>query len=151
MTETGHKYLLFTLHGRRYALDLAQVAEVDDPPVTWPIPCAPACYPGAMNFHGDIVAVMDLAAFLGFPAIQRMEKVVVLDRNIAALAFLVERVERIVPQEQAQKSDPRGDNRENARISLPEGDAELLDAVAIAAAAADSINNRNVDNSSGCF
>jgi len=151
MTASGHKYLLFTLHGRRYALDLAQVAEVDDPPVTWPIPGAPACYPGAMNFHGDIVAVMDLAAFLGLPAIQRMEKVVVLDRSIAALAFLVERVERIVPQDQVQLPDPRSDNGANVLITLPEGDAVLLDATAIAAAAADSIGNRTVHRRSGCF
>jgi chemotaxis signal transduction protein len=151
MTEAARKYLIFTLHSRRYALDLAQVAEVDDPPVTWPIPGAPACYTGAMNFHGGIVAVMDLAAFLGFQAIQRMETVIVLDPGIAALAFLVERVERIVPQEQVNPPAPWSDNGATATISLPEGDAVLLDAAAIAEAAADSINDRNTAHRSGCF
>ena len=67
MTETEHKYLIFSLQGSRYAFDLAQVAEVCEPLPTWPVPGAPPCYAGAMNFHGTIVAVMDLAAFLGLP------------------------------------------------------------------------------------
>ena len=41
MKNTGHKYLIFTLAGRRYALDLSQVAEVNEPPSQFdrPIGC----------------------------------------------------------------------------------------------------------------
>jgi len=95
--EAGRKYLIFTLPGHRYAVDLAQVAEVDEPPTLWPIPGAPPSYPGAMNFHGSIVAVMDLTAFVGLPAGRPAEKVIVLAPAIASLALLVERVEQIVP------------------------------------------------------
>ena len=38
------------------------------PPHTWPIPGSPLRYVGAMNFHDTIVAVMDMAAFLGLPS-----------------------------------------------------------------------------------
>ncbi|MBI2353805.1 MAG: chemotaxis protein CheW [Deltaproteobacteria bacterium] len=140
MTKAGRRYLLFTLQGRFYALDLAQVAEVEEPPLMWPIPGAPSCYPGAMNFHGAIVAVMDLAAFLGHPGAGGREKVIVLDPAIASLAFLVERVVRIVPQEQVEMSAAPGDAFATALLELPEGTATLLDAAAIAARAAETIN-----------
>lgn len=143
MTKAGRRYLLFTLAGGRYALDLAQVAEVEEPPVTWPIPGAPPCYPGAMNFHGGIVAVMDLALFLGHPGGHGREKVVVLDPAIASLAFLVERVIRIVPGEQVGMSAPPAEAFATALLELPEGNATLLDGAGIAAGAAETINDRN--------
>lgn len=135
MTESGQKYLIFTLHGRRYAFDLAQVAEVDEPPPTWLIPGAPSYYPGAMNFHGTIVAVMDLAAFLGLPGNHRLEKVVVLNGALAALAFLVEQVERIVPAEQVQQGSQIQQvdtGISSITLTLANGDAILLDAAELA-------------------
>lgn len=129
MTEPGGKYLVFTLPGRRYAVDLSQVAEVEEPPTLWPIPGAPPCYPGAMNFHGSIVAVMDLAAFLGLPGIRQPEKLIVLDPAAASLAFLVERVESIVPADQVQFSDqarPGADGFSSGTLILPDGTTALL-------------------------
>lgn len=142
MTESERKYLLFTLQGRRYAFDLAQIAEVDEPPPVWPIPGAPACYAGAMNFHGTIVAVMDLAVFLGFSGDHCLEKVVVLNEGLAALAFLVERVERIVPADQVQCGGQvqQPDTGISTRtLTLADGDAVLLDAAELAHAAAERI------------
>ena len=141
MTATGYKYLLFTLHGRRYAVDLAQVAEIEEPPTLWPIPGVPACYPGAMNFHGSIVAVMDLAAFLGHPAATPPEKVIVLAPAIASLALLVERVEGIVPGEKARFSDEvRKPDKpySSGTLTLADGsDAELFDVTELARVAAE--------------
>lgn len=142
MTDVEQKYLLFTLQGRRYAFDLAQVAEVGEPLPTWPIPGAPACYPGAMNFHGTIVAVMDLAAFLGFSGEHCLEKVVVLNAGLAALAFLVERVERIVPADQVQygiQVQQLDTGISTRTLTLANGEAELLDAAELAHAATERI------------
>jgi len=142
MTESEHKYLLFTLQGRRYAFDLAQLAEVDEPLPTWPIPGAPPCYSGAMNFHGTIVAVMDLAAFLGFSSNQSLQKVIVLNAGIAALAFLVERVERIVPADQVQHGNQVQQLETGISyrtLVLADGDAVLLDAVELAQEATERI------------
>lgn len=142
MTEAARKYLIFTLAGRYYAFDLAQVTEVVEHPATWPIPLAPPCYHGAINFHGTIVAVMDLAIFLGLPGGHGAEKVIVLDTRIASLAFSVEGIIRITPPGQAE---PAGTPGEKAfalgQLSLPEGKVILLDAAAIAEHAADTINN----------
>lgn len=142
MTEAEQKYLIFTLQGRRYAFDLAQVAEVGEPMPTWPVPGAPPCYSGAMNFHGTIVAVMDLAAFLGLPGVHCLEKVVVLNSGIAALAFLVEQVERIVPADQVQYDNQvqQVDSGISSRtLTLANGDATLLDAAQLAQEATERI------------
>lgn len=141
MTVPARKYLSFTLSGRRYALDLAQVAEVVEQPATWPIPLAPRCYYGAINFHGAIVAVMDLAMFLGFPGGQGAGTTIVLDPRIAALAFSVEGSIRITPQGQAGLSGTPGDEAfALGQLDLPEGKVTLLDAAAIAEHAAETIN-----------
>jgi chemotaxis signal transduction protein len=95
-----------------------------------------------MNFHGSIVAVMDLAAFLGFPAVIGPEKVIVLDPGVAALAFLVERVERIVPAEQLRQDEvvpPAEDRFVSDTIVLAEGTALLLDAVLITKGAGEAL------------
>lgn len=141
MTEAIRKFLSFTLSGRRYAFDLAQVAEVVEQPATWPIPLAPPCYHGAINFHGAIVAVMDLAMFLGLPGGHGTEKTIVLDSRIAALAFSVEGSIRITPQGQARLSGTPGDEAfALGQLNLPEGKVTLLDAAAIAEHAAETVN-----------
>jgi purine-binding chemotaxis protein CheW len=141
MTGTNRKFLIFTLAGRRYALDLAQVAEVVEQPATWPIPLAPPCYHGAMNFHGTIVAVMNLALFLGLPGEYGTEKTVVLDTRIASLAFSVEDIIRISPLGQAELSGPpAGEAFACGQLNLPEGKVTLLDPIAIAEHAAKTIN-----------
>jgi len=141
MSAVERRYLIFALSGRLYAFDLAQVAEVSELRETWPIPGAPACYTGALNFHGTIVAVMDLAQIMGFSVCRLPEKLVILDPAIAALAFLVERVLRIVPENQVEKLDETGAERfANFLLVLPEGRATLLDAEAIVGQATEEIN-----------
>lgn len=141
MTGAARKYLIFTLSGRRYAFDLAQIAEVVEQPATWPIPLAPPCYQGAMNFHGTIVAIMDLGMFLGLPERHGAQKTIVLDSRIAALAFCVEDIVRITPPGQAELSGTPGDEAfVLGQLSLPEGKVLLLDAAAIAEHAAETVN-----------
>jgi chemotaxis signal transduction protein len=134
------KYLIFTLAGRRFAFDLAQVAEVVEKPATWPIPLAPSCYHGAINFHGTIVAVLDLAMFLGLSGGHGPDNVIVLDNRIAALGFSVECINRITPQGQAELSGKPGEDFTLGQLNLPEGRAILLDASAVAERAAETIN-----------
>jgi purine-binding chemotaxis protein CheW len=90
MTTHDRKYMIFSLQGVLYALDLKQVAEVGDPPQMWPIPLAPACYSGALNYHGEIVAAMNLALFLGLTGCRQPGKIIILHRDAASLAFLVD-------------------------------------------------------------
>ncbi len=140
MSSDGSKYLIFSLSGKLCAFELSRVAEVCEPQPLWPIPAVPHCYRGALNFHGSIVAVMDLAAFMALPAQQETEKLIVLHNSIAALAFLVERVMRIVPADQVEQRKAADEPFAIALLVLPEGQATLLDAQAIAEHATRNIN-----------
>jgi purine-binding chemotaxis protein CheW len=127
MTSDNKKFLIFKLQGFLYALDLAQVAEVCDPPRMSPIPLAPGCYSGALNFHGDIVAVMNLTVFLGLDGCRPPEKLVVLHQKVAALAFLVDSVVRIVSGDEVSYRTPPDNVPATAKLDLVDGEALLLD------------------------
>jgi purine-binding chemotaxis protein CheW len=127
VTDHNRKFLIFSLQGTLYALDLKQVAEVGNPPQTWPIPLAPPCYTGALSFHGDIVAVMNLALFLGLPGPGKPEKIVVLQQEIASLAFLVDTVVRIVSEEEVSVGKPPAGALSAATLGLSDGEAIQLD------------------------
>jgi purine-binding chemotaxis protein CheW len=130
---TGHnrKFLIFSLHGSRYAVDLAQVAEVGDPPQMSPIPLAPACYSGALNFHGDIVPVMNLSVFFGLTECSQPQKIIVLHREVASLAFLVDTVVRIISEDEISFDKPPDTGFAAATLTLPDGIAIQLDLEAI--------------------
>jgi purine-binding chemotaxis protein CheW len=91
------RLVLFTLAGQGFALDLQEVAEVMEPPASFPIPRAPAHFVGLMNFHGTLTALVDLGLFLGNscrPSAQG--KVLVLDTRLASLALWVDGVSAVV-------------------------------------------------------
>lgn len=99
-TQDSQRYLLFTIDGLTYAIDLQQVAEVVEPPPLYPIPRAPGCFIGAMNSHGTIKAVLDLTGIrqsrTGTPS---LGKVLVLEDRVAGLALQVDGVLSIVSGE----------------------------------------------------
>ena len=140
MTGNGSKYLIFTLQDQRFAFNLEQIAEVGEIPVLWPLPSAPSSYRGAVNFHGTIVAVMDLADFLGYTSCKVPEKMITLDLRSASLAFLVEQVVRITTLDEDSFSSVPHEEFATATLDLPDGSATLLDARLIVARAQETIN-----------
>ena len=126
-TANDSRFLIFRLQNSLYALDLAQTAEVADLTQLWPIPLAPPCYSGAMNFHGDIVAVMNLTLFLGLSGDNRPEKIIILHQSIASLALLVDSVVRIVSADEVTSTPTMDSTFSAATLTLPEGNAFLLD------------------------
>ena len=129
MTSKNRKFLIFSIQGSLFALDLSQVAEVCDPPHMWPIPLAPACYRGAISFHGDIVAVMDLAIFLGMNERSQCGKTIILHQKIASLAFLIDSVVKIASEEEVLASHGTASDHgfAAATLSFIDGKAILLD------------------------
>ena len=99
MSSVQARLLLFSVQGDRYALELQSVAEVLPPARTYPVPWAPPAIRGAMNFHGSLVAVLDLAEFMGTGTMSPEGNLLVLDRSIGNLALGVDRVENIVPSD----------------------------------------------------
>ncbi len=87
--------IIFILRGGRFALSLREVAEVMEPPRFFPLPNAPSFFPGLVNFHGNLVSLLDLGQFLlGLPR-QEEGKVLVLDSAICHLALWVDGVESV--------------------------------------------------------
>lgn len=109
------RYLIFALREAQYALDLQDVAEVVEPPQTFPIPCAPSHFVGVMNFHGNLTSVLDLANFQNLGDLTPNGKVLVLDNRLANLALWVDSVTSIVSAESMQ-SESAGDDEMTATI-----------------------------------
>jgi len=63
--SAGRLYLTCTLAGARYLVAAGVVREVEEVRGVTPIPTAPLWLRGVMNLRGTILAVADLAAFLG--------------------------------------------------------------------------------------
>jgi chemotaxis signal transduction protein len=141
MNGPERRYLIFSIKDALYAFDLAQVAEVSEPPATWPIPAAPPYYPGAMNFHGVIVAVMDLPAFMGIKDCHPTEKLIVLDTRLAALGFLVEKVVRIVREDEVSTFTHQDDGFSSGFFDFSGRKVTLLDPSRIVTKATETINN----------
>ncbi|MDD2898211.1 MAG: chemotaxis protein CheW [Desulfuromonadaceae bacterium] len=133
MNSNGKKYLVFSLQDSTFALDLDHVAEVGDLPEVSPIPLAPSCYIGALSFHGNIVAVINLAELLGISTAVPAGKIIVLHQEHVSLAFIVDSVLRIV-SESDTTIRPLPDNTSlvSAALSLPEGEASVLNPTTLA-------------------
>jgi len=127
MSDQNRKFLVFSLQDSLYAVDLAQVAEVADPPKMWPIPLAPAYYAGVLSFHGDIVAAMRLSFFLGMAECRQPGKMVVLRQELASLAFLVDSIIRIVSEEEISFSAPPDNSFSAHTLTFFESTAVQLD------------------------
>ena len=88
--------LLFRLGEELYGLEVAKIQEVVDSPVLYYIPRASEHFLGAINFHGIILPVLDLADYLGFTRHQRDNRVIVLVSDLCSLALAVTSVGKIV-------------------------------------------------------
>lgn len=126
MTDDTQRLLTFNLKGVRYALDLHDVAEVLDPPVIYPVPWTPGCFKGAMNFHGSLVSVLDLAAFMSIGSVEGRGSILVLDRRIANLALWVDEVVNIVPCDLILEEDVSNDQLVEKLLILADGEIRKL-------------------------
>ena len=126
MSSTTARLLLFAVQGDRYALELQDVAEVLPPACTFPVPWTPPCIRGAMNFHGNLVAVLDLAEFMASGTMAAEGNFLVLDRNIANLALGVDRVENIIPSDLVLEERDSFDPLVDKILVLADGEVRKL-------------------------
>lgn len=89
--------LVFCLGQVRCALEVAQIQEIVETPPFFYIPLAPAVFPGAINFHGSILPVVDLVTWSGFSGARRDSRIIVLAATLCTLALSVTAIQRIVP------------------------------------------------------
>lgn len=126
--------LTFRIGLERYGLELAQVQEVVEEPVLHYLPTAPDVLPGALNLHGIVVAVVDLARLLGIESDRTDNRMVVVDPNFAAVALQVSKLEgatRIEPESRIGGDDALMPEGISARYDHADGVINLLDVPAV--------------------
>jgi purine-binding chemotaxis protein CheW len=89
--------LAFRLGEELYGLEVENIQEIVESPTFHYIPRAPACFLGAINFHGCILPVLDLPAYLGIAGEKRDPRIIVLPSCLCPLALAVTLIRRIVP------------------------------------------------------
>jgi len=144
------RLLLFRLGEKLHALEVEQVQEVVESPRYHYIPRAPAVFAGAINFHGSIVPVLDLAVFAGCPGERGDGRIIVLPPEVCILGLAVPGVQRIVPldgetlQPLTTEEQPEGLCR--AVFASPWGEIGLLDVPRLLASLEMSINETGGDH-----
>lgn len=122
--------LLFNLSAETYGLEIDAVQEVVENPERHYVPHASGCLSGAINFHGQILPVINLPQLLKFPDGNVDHRLVVLTRAFHSLALEVSRMQRIVPLDLTLHQPPPAGAAHNAvRGVVPYGEllVNLLD------------------------
>jgi purine-binding chemotaxis protein CheW len=88
--------LIFTLAEEVYGLEIDAIQELVEDPSLHYVPRAEGVLTGAINFHGQVLAVIDLPALLDFAGEGRDHRHVVLTPEFKSLALIVSGIEKIV-------------------------------------------------------
>ncbi len=88
--------LPFLLGEERYGLKLTDVQEVIEEFDLHYLPAAPPIFVGAVNVHGRILPVLDLARTLGFAVDDRSERMIVLAGSELPLVLAVQQLESLL-------------------------------------------------------
>lgn len=88
--------LIFRLGSEWFGLAISRIQEIAEMPQLDYIPRAPDWLMGAMNFHGNIVPVLDLGRYLDIETLMTVNKVVVMPPGKEGIALGVTEVFRIV-------------------------------------------------------
>jgi twitching motility protein PilI len=95
MTPDG-QHLSIRAGAERYLLPVSAVVELLPVPASSPVPTAPGWLAGVAALHGELVAVVDFARFMGVADPLPPSQCLLFDRAVAALALLVSGVEHMV-------------------------------------------------------
>ena len=88
--------LPFMLGDERYGLKLTDIQEVIEGAERHYLPAAPAAIIAAVNVHGQILPVLDLPLFLGFPPANWSERMIVLAQRDFPVVLTVDQIESIL-------------------------------------------------------
>lgn len=122
--------LVFALADELYGIEVAHLQEIVERPTLHYVPRAPTTLLGAINFHGNVVPVVDLAELLGFPWRESSPRLLVLTPQWHSLGLAVHALRGIVPY-QPEQLLPLPAERQDGCIRAvhpgPDGMVNLLD------------------------
>ena len=104
------EWLLFTLEGQQYAVNVLQVREILTGGRLTPVPQAPEFVLGLINLRGSIVTVVDARRRLALPTRppQESDWTVIIDVNDQAVGILVDQVSEVLAFDSARIEAMRG-------------------------------------------
>jgi len=126
--------LLFNLGDEVYGLEIEALQEIVENPVLHYVPQASGVLRGAINFHGRILAVIDLPDLLGIANAPRDHRRVVLSPVYKSLVLTVSGIQRIVTLDLTDLQPPPENSAGLAirsQIGLEETMINMLDTDAI--------------------
>jgi len=126
MNEGVNRLILFKVAGLIYALRLGDVAEVIEPPPIYPVPGTPGSFSGMINFHGNLVAVVDLADFMGRGGRNPNGQLLVVAASIANLALWVESVDSVCSADLVKEESASGEELVEKVLVISGRQARLL-------------------------
>lgn len=126
MNDGSDRLIVFTLCGGKYALYLRHVAEVVELPSIFPMPHAPLYFHGIMNFHGNLVSLLDLGHYLMNAPRKPQGKALVLDTGIANLALRVDAVENVGSADVILEEFESDEILVEKVLVMPDGEVKLL-------------------------
>ena len=119
--------LLFKLGDTIYGLEIDAIQEIIENPDQHFVPRAEGVLTGAINFHGRILAVIDLPALLGFDSAGALDhRCVVLTPEHRSLTLQVTGIERIVKLDLAELQPASVDAYSNAIRGVAEFDETMV-------------------------
>ena len=122
--------LTYRLGKELYGLEIDAIQEIIEDAELHYVPRAKSVLCGSINFHGQILAVIDLPALLGFAIEKHDHRYLVLTPEHRSLVLKISRVERIVSLEtECLEPPPTDHDRPAVRglIELDETKINLLD------------------------
>lgn len=91
--------LLFQLDDRRFAVPLSVVKRVERIAAVTPLPKAPAIVEGIINYHGQVIPVVNVRNRFGLPPREPglNDHLLILDTGQRTLAFIIDAAQNVIP------------------------------------------------------
>ena len=107
-----HRFLTLGLSNEFLCVPLGNVLEIGEIESVTPVPGTPSWLKGVLNLRGDIVSVVDITSFLGFPPVRlsRATRMIVLEGRDFVVSILADNVLEVItiPPKEIQPIDKIG-------------------------------------------
>jgi len=101
------RMVAFSLDDRRFAVPLSAVKRVERITAVTPLPKAPAIATGIINFHGQVIVVVDIRSRFNLPSREPElnDQLLIMETGRRTLAFIVDGTDGVIDASTAQYAD----------------------------------------------
>jgi len=118
--------LLFKLGDKTYGLEIDAIQEIVESPDQHFVPLSAGVLKGAINFHGQILALIDLPTLLDFAGGEPDHRCVILTPEHRSLALQISGIERIVKIDLDNLSPPPVESNSSATRGVIDFEGSMI-------------------------